>query len=252
MPQQLKLEASVTMPTDNIKLQATQTSCFIGEKNQGSGTLCVAESCLTWQKENDTSGLCFSYPNIALHAVSKDLAAFPAECLYLILEENDEDQPNENDDNDEEEASAVTQIRFVPSDKALLNLFFIAMNECQALYPDHDMSGDEQDQQEYEENEDDEEEQSEEGVYDDKEEDGEGMETNEAQIARVLANAQNPDEIELSAQGHAVLRRLNINYAEHRQHSNNDNFIISEHKNGNGSADDTNEEERDQYADAEN
>ena len=37
--------------------------------------------------ENDC-GLCLEYPNIALHAVSTDLNAFPHECLYLILDKN--------------------------------------------------------------------------------------------------------------------------------------------------------------------
>lgn len=42
---------------------------------------------LIWKKEGE-EGLCIEYPNIALHAVSRDLAAFPHECIYVMLDKN--------------------------------------------------------------------------------------------------------------------------------------------------------------------
>ena len=42
---------------------------------------------LIWKKDN-TEGLCIEYPNIALHAVSRDLTAFPHECIYVLLDKN--------------------------------------------------------------------------------------------------------------------------------------------------------------------
>jgi hypothetical protein len=36
----------------------------------------------------------------------------------------------------EDEEEQITEIRFVPEDKQSLNSLFLAMNECQALYPD--------------------------------------------------------------------------------------------------------------------
>ena len=42
---------------------------------------------LIWKLDNG-DGLCLDYPNIALHAVSSDLNAFPHECLYVMLDNN--------------------------------------------------------------------------------------------------------------------------------------------------------------------
>ena len=48
--------------------------------------------------------------------------------MIIIDNEEDEDEGNDSTDN-------ITEIRFVPEDKTLLNPLFTAMNECQALYP---------------------------------------------------------------------------------------------------------------------
>uniref|UniRef100_A0A8K9XL10 Chloride channel, nucleotide-sensitive, 1A n=1 Tax=Oncorhynchus mykiss TaxID=8022 RepID=A0A8K9XL10_ONCMY len=51
----------------------------------------------------------------------------------------DEMQENAHDEEDEEdECEGITEIRFVPSDKAALESMFSAMCECQALHPDPD------------------------------------------------------------------------------------------------------------------
>lgn len=42
---------------------------------------------LIWRLD-DGKGLSFSYPQIALHAISSDLNAFPHECLYMIVDKN--------------------------------------------------------------------------------------------------------------------------------------------------------------------
>lgn len=36
----------------------------------------------------DGKGLSFNYPQIALHAISSDLTAFPHECLYMIVDKS--------------------------------------------------------------------------------------------------------------------------------------------------------------------
>ena len=48
---------------------------------------CLFYSNLVWKLDNG-DGLCLDYPNIALHAVSSDLNAFPHECLYVMLDNN--------------------------------------------------------------------------------------------------------------------------------------------------------------------
>ena len=183
--------------------------------------------------ENDC-GLCFEYPNIALHAVSTDLNAFPHECLYLILDKNlsgkimnskrcftssklvknsffilEEDQ-NEEDSpkNDEDDASEnITAIRFVPEDKALLNQLFTAMNDCQALYPDESMSGDEEEDEEEEGEECEDEEHGDEDVH-------------EYDERNFFDADTDPNDIELSVRGQQILRRLNINF------QNNSKLIV--------------------------
>lgn len=55
-------------------------------------------------------------------------------------------------ESDEDEEDQITEIRFVPEDKQSLNSLFLAMNECQALYPD-EQSDSEQDEDEREEGE---------------------------------------------------------------------------------------------------
>lgn len=65
---------------------------------------------------------------------------------------------------EEEDEENITEIRFVPSDKSLLNPLFQAMNHCQALYPDEMSPDEDEDELEGEE----------EGEYDEEEEeDGE-------------------------------------------------------------------------------
>lgn len=44
------------------------------------------------------------------------------------------DEEGENEE-EQEESTDITELRFVPEDKTLLNQLFLAMNECQALYP---------------------------------------------------------------------------------------------------------------------
>ncbi|KAF7652502.1 hypothetical protein LDENG_00095920 [Lucifuga dentata] len=122
----------------------------------------------------DGMGMGFSleYPSIGLHAISKDVSAYPQEHLYVMVngklsEENEaemaEKAPDEEADEDDEDSSGcdddgvITEIRFVPSDKAALESMFSAMCECQALHPDpedddsdNDFEGEEYDVEEAE------------------------------------------------------------------------------------------------------
>ena len=67
-------------------------------------------------------------------------ASFSQEQDESVEEENGTGYVQEEDEDEEN----ITEIRFVPSDKSLLNPLFQAMNHCQALYPD-EMSADEDD-----------------------------------------------------------------------------------------------------------
>lgn len=147
---------------------------------------------MVW-KNNNGNDITLNYPNIALHAVSKDLNAFPHECLYIIT-----DRPVEmsngkvdlkEDEEESDDSSEITPLRFVPEDKSMLNPIFKAINECQALYPDEEMSGD-----------------SDESEHEDQ---GEDIDENQ-----FFDSESNLNEIELSDRGQEILKRLNINYQE--------------------------------------
>ena len=111
-----------------------------------------------------------------------------------IFKENEEN----SSDNEEDVSEDITAIRFVPDDKTLLNPLFLAMNDCQALYPDESMSGDDEEDEEGEED----------------EEEGAELVHEYDESGFIDANTD-PNDIQLSARGQEILRRLNINYQEH-------------------------------------
>ena len=123
-------------------------------------------------------GFSLEYPHIALHAVSRDLTQFHQECLYLMIDVRLVDEmgtpmstPTSSDaddsGNEEDSDGGMTEIRFVPDDRNLLDSMFTSMSECQALHPDTDDSLDE-------DGEEDDEAEEEAGMYDDAEEDVNG------------------------------------------------------------------------------
>ncbi|XP_056139544.1 methylosome subunit pICln [Lampris incognitus] len=163
---------SLPPPTEGVRHEQAETTAVMDGKGLGCGTLYVAETRLSWF---DGSGLGFSleYPTISLHAISRDLSAYPQEHLYVMvnaklsdeneaeMRENAHDRGDEDasssDDDDDDDEGVITEIRFVPSDKAALENMFSAMCECQALHPDpedddsdNDFEGEEYDVEEAE------------------------------------------------------------------------------------------------------
>ncbi|KAL3991389.1 ubiquilin-like protein [Sarotherodon galilaeus] len=161
-------------PTEGVRHEQAETTAVMDGQRLGCGTLYVAETRLSWF---DSSGLGFSleYPSIGLHAISRDVSAFPQEHLYVMVngklnkeneaemaEKASDDDDDDNDGSsdggdDDEDEGAITEIRFVPSDKAALESMFSAMCECQALHPDpedddsdNDFEGEEYDVEEAE------------------------------------------------------------------------------------------------------
>uniref|UniRef100_A0A8C0Q9E3 Methylosome subunit pICln n=1 Tax=Canis lupus familiaris TaxID=9615 RepID=A0A8C0Q9E3_CANLF len=79
-------------------------------------------------------------PTISLHAVSRDLNAYPREHLYVMVnakfgEESKESAAEEEEDSDDD-VEPIAEFRFVPSDKSALEAMFTVMCECQAWHPD--------------------------------------------------------------------------------------------------------------------
>uniref|UniRef100_A0AAZ1X2T0 Methylosome subunit pICln n=1 Tax=Oreochromis aureus TaxID=47969 RepID=A0AAZ1X2T0_OREAU len=141
-------------PTEGVRHEQAETTAVMDGQRLGCGTLYVAETRLSWF---DSSGLGFSleYPSIGLHALSRDVSAYPQEHLYVMVngklnseneaemaekaaddDDDDDDHDGSSDGGDDEDEGTITEIRFVPSDKAALESMFSAMCECQALHPD--------------------------------------------------------------------------------------------------------------------
>ncbi|XP_068572772.1 methylosome subunit pICln isoform X1 [Cebidichthys violaceus] len=141
-------------PTEGVRHEQAETTVVMDGHKLGCGTLYVAEARLLWFDGSGT-GFSLDYPTIGLHAVSRDVSAFPEEHLYVMVngkltgengaemsekaDEEKDDSSNsgdDDDDDDDDEEGAITEIRFVPSDKVALESMFSAMCECQALHPD--------------------------------------------------------------------------------------------------------------------
>lgn len=94
-----------------------------------------------------------SYFEISLHAVSKDVANFPEECIYLMLdagkEESEEDSEPEENGLDAEMNGGThvpeKELYFIPNDKSKLDSIFTAMAHCQSLHPDPEDVGSDDD-----------------------------------------------------------------------------------------------------------
>nr|XP_057936819.1 methylosome subunit pICln [Doryrhamphus excisus] len=160
-------------PTEGVRLQQADTTAVMDGNKLGCGTLYVAETRLSWF-DGAGLGFCLEYPTIGLHAISRDVSAYPQEHLYVMVngklsekeneaemadkapdEEGDDASSDGGDDDDDE--GPITEIRFVPGDKTALDSMFTAMCECQALHPDpedddsdNDFEGEEYDVEEAE------------------------------------------------------------------------------------------------------
>lgn len=159
-------------PTEGIRHQQANTTVDIDGKELGNGTLFISESSVAWQKESNGLGFSLLYPGISLHAISRDLSAFPHECLYLMIDGKlpgaEGDKADNSSDEEDDGESKVTEIRFIPSDKAALEPMYSAMSACQALHPDpEDVDSDDGEFDDYEEGE--EERDGDNGLYADEE-----------------------------------------------------------------------------------
>lgn len=112
---------TITEPTEGIYLVERNVQAFVGEKCLGKGPLYVSEeyvtnklreanidtsnqemtslrsfcvntpmytlsSYLSWCDALSAKGFSLEYPNISLHAVSKDTSHFPYECVFCMVE----------------------------------------------------------------------------------------------------------------------------------------------------------------------
>ncbi|XP_077154819.1 methylosome subunit pICln [Ranitomeya variabilis] len=139
---------------EDVRRLQPRTEAVWGGHRLGTGTLYINISRLSWL---NGSGLGFSleYPSISLHAISRDTATYPEEHIYVMVDGkmvngkvvdgdgneanmNDQGEDNEEEDDDDNDEEPITEIRFVPENKADLEEMFNAMCYCQAFHPDPD------------------------------------------------------------------------------------------------------------------
>uniref|UniRef100_A0A0N5AR31 Methylosome subunit pICln n=1 Tax=Syphacia muris TaxID=451379 RepID=A0A0N5AR31_9BILA len=149
--------SNVVVPGEGVRLSISDVKAYAGDVCGGEGQLTVTESVVVWVSNETKQGFCLTYPSIILHAVSRDLTAFPEECIYILVDAAKTDlhlAPASNEahtsgagmsegsssDNGEDTDSDTSQIdlRFVPRDRNLLPEIYNQLSECQALNPDEE------------------------------------------------------------------------------------------------------------------
>ncbi|XP_046852778.1 methylosome subunit pICln-like [Xenia sp. Carnegie-2017] len=127
---------TITEPTEGIYLVERNVQAFVGEKCLGKGPLYVSEDYLSWCDALSAKGFSLEYPNISLHAVSKDTSHFPYECVFCMVEGAFEDELEDREDSENEDDPPSAEIRFVPDNASSLNDIYTAICDCQVLHPD--------------------------------------------------------------------------------------------------------------------
>lgn len=144
----MALLSSISAPTEGVVCRQEKTTACVGNSDLGQGCLFVAESCVAWLSDNG-QGFTMNYPDISLHAISKDQNAFPKPCLYVMfdgkLDKESGDKESEDEEEERDPMPEVTEIRFIPDDANCLESLYSAMCECQALHPDENDSASEDD-----------------------------------------------------------------------------------------------------------
>ncbi|KAJ6218506.1 hypothetical protein RDWZM_009663 [Blomia tropicalis] len=80
----------IELPNDeHVKHREPNTLAYLRNTQLGEGTVYISEDKFIWSTDNG-QGFVLTYPQISLHAISRDLNNFHSECLYLMFEKDDE------------------------------------------------------------------------------------------------------------------------------------------------------------------
>jgi len=140
-------------PSESVLLHESRTVAYVNTTTLGDGSLFITESCVCWINENG-QGFSLRYPEISLHAVSRDVSSFPRPCLYVMVDAKlnafgkersasggvGDDVNGGDDEDDDDEGDSITEVRFVPENSASLDLMYQAMSDGNILHPDEDDS----------------------------------------------------------------------------------------------------------------
>ncbi|KAL1926519.1 hypothetical protein VTP01DRAFT_5640 [Rhizomucor pusillus] len=98
-----------------------------------SGELFVCESQVYFYSEQAQSGIAVEYPDIIIHAISRQDGR-PG--IYCQLESG-RFFPNQQIPEEDQE-DTVTELKFMPQDVGSLEAIYMALSECTALHPDEE------------------------------------------------------------------------------------------------------------------
>ncbi|XP_046428833.1 methylosome subunit pICln isoform X1 [Neodiprion pinetum] len=137
------------LPQEGVRHEEPDTTLYINDREVGKGTLYVTESLLSWVSGTTGQGFSLEYPNISLHAISRDQQLHPHQYLYVMVDAkldpadmqellpiDARSEGNDEEDDDDESETPMTEMRFVPENSNSLDAMFQAMSQCQALHPD--------------------------------------------------------------------------------------------------------------------
>ncbi|KAI8638601.1 regulator of volume decrease after cellular swelling-domain-containing protein [Parasitella parasitica] len=118
-----------------------------GHQDPIFGELSVCEDQLYFYSEIAQSGIAVEYPDIIIHAISRQDGQPNIYCqldsgLFFPNQELPEDE--------QEREETVTELRLIPRDGGALEGIYMAMNECASLHPDQEFMA-EQEEDDYDE-----------------------------------------------------------------------------------------------------
>ncbi|CAN6284935.1 unnamed protein product [Urochloa humidicola] len=116
-------------------------SVALGRRSpEPAGTLFVTTRRVIWLSEVEKGkGYAVDFLAITLHAVSRDLEAYPSPCLYTQIEAEagtDEEGESNPEANDELDLSRVSEMRIILGDPGQLDALFDVFCHCAELNPD--------------------------------------------------------------------------------------------------------------------
>jgi len=113
------------------------------------GTLYVTTKRLVWLSDEDVhKGYAVDFYSLSMHAISRDVEAYPQPCIYTQIENGNETEEEFEEDEDAQEPlepeingtpsdlSHVTEMRLVPKDSSVLDHLFQVLCDCAVLNPD--------------------------------------------------------------------------------------------------------------------
>uniref|UniRef100_A0A0B7BTN3 Methylosome subunit pICln n=1 Tax=Arion vulgaris TaxID=1028688 RepID=A0A0B7BTN3_9EUPU len=134
-----------SVPVEGIQHTEPNVAVDIEGNDLGTGTLYITHSSVLWLNPSD-EGIQLEYRQISLHAISRDLQAFPKEHLLChydgklpgVEKSDDEASDDDNNEHNTDFECSLIEIRFIPENKESLAALFEALADCQTLHPDSD------------------------------------------------------------------------------------------------------------------